>query len=368
MILPSYFGDLATNENLQFILDQSQDLLGGQSIWRNFLDLGISQASLDFTAAIGRDRISAVASIVDSDSPAPLRSRNKLEKYSGKIPAMKEKFKMSQDDMRNIDVLQALNFTSAGTAVNLVQFLTRDLQEAAVAGDKRVDLMLLQGISTLTIDVSATGNPDGAAFGTLDLLPLAVQKQGVPIVWTDLVNATPIDDIENFININRNTRGRTFGQILMSNTLWLTFKKTTQVKSLLQTFFNVGKANASFAVTVSNVNEFLTANNWPSITIVNYTSMIEVDGLPTYIQGFNANNVAFVQSGKLGTLMNAYPMELRKPVQGKNYASYGPTLVGKWLEDDPLVEFTGMEMNAFPALNVDGIFILTTNVVQASFT
>jgi hypothetical protein len=41
--------------------------------------------------------------------------------------------------------------------------------------------------------------------------------------------------------------------------------------------------------------------------------------------------------------------------------------VGKWRENDPLVEFTGMEMNAFPVLNVDGIFIMQTNVVLASF-
>lgn len=369
MIIPSYFGDLATTEALQFILDRSQDLLGQASIWRNFLDQGITSASLDFTAAIGRDRISAVASIVDSDSPAPMRTRNKLERYSGKIPAMKEKFRMSQDDMRNLEILRGLQFTNGqggATPQDLVRFLTKDLLEAAVAGDKRVDLMMLQGISTLTIDVTSTGNPDGAAFGTIDLLPQSYQKQGVPVVWTDIAS-TPIDDIENFININRNTRGRTFGQILMSNQLWLVFKKTTQVKSMLQTFFNVGKANATFAVTLDNVNEFLTANNWPTITIVNYTSMIEVDGLPTYVQGFNANNVVFAPSGKLGTLMNAFCMESLHPVQNKTYANYGPTLVGKWMVDDPLAEYTGMEMNAFPALAIDGIFILTTNVVQTPF-
>ncbi len=365
MILPSYFGDLATNQNLQFILDQSQDVLGQQSIWRNFLDLGITQASLDFTAAIGRDRISAVASVVDSDSPAPLRSRNKLEKYSGKIPAMKEKFRMNQDDMRNIEVLRAMNFANT-SGNNILQFLVKDVQEAAVAGDKRVDLMMLQGVSTLTIDVSATGNPDGAAFGTLDLLAQSYQKQGVPTVWTDPAS-TPLDDIQAFVDINRNTRGRTFGYIMMTQTLFNNIRKTTQAKSYLASFFNIGKASASFAVTVDNINEYLSANNLPTIIIINYTSMIEVDGQPTYVQGFNVNNVAFVPAGKLGTLMNAFAMETRYPVAGKNYASYGATLVGKWLEQDPLVEFTGMEMNAFPALNVDSIFVLTSNVVQASF-
>jgi hypothetical protein len=370
MIIPSYFGDLASSQNLQLIIDQSQDVLGQQSIWRNYLTLGLPQMSLDFTDVIGRDRISAAASIVDSDAPAPLRSRNKVERYSGKIPAMKEKFRMNQDDMRALEVLRALPLN--GSEAALQNFLIKDVQEASVAGDKRVDIMMLQGMSTLAVDTTATLNPDGAVFGTIDLLPAygtAVQQQGVPIVWSSVTTSTPIDDIDNFITINRNVRGRTFGAIYMSAALWVNFKKSTQVKNYLAGFYNTGRANnaTSFAVTQDNVNEYMSANNWPPIVVVNYTAMIEVDGIPTYIQPFNANNVVFAPAGKLGVLANAVPMERLHQVTGKEYANYGATLVGKWRENDPLVEFTGMEMNAFPVLNVDGIFILNTNTVLATF-
>lgn len=367
MIIPSYFEDLAASQNLQFMIDQSQDALDAQSIWRTWLDLGVPQMNLNFTSVIGRDRIAAAASVVDSDAPAPLRSRNKVERYTGTIPAIKEKFRMSQDDMRNIEILRSLPIVNGGGSAQLIAFLLKDLQEASVSGDKRVDLMLLNALSNLSVDLGTTNNPDGAAFGTVDLLPQSYQKQGVPIVWTDLANSTPIDDIENFIEKNSNARGRYFGQILMSYELWLVFKRTTQVKSLIQTFFNVGKASATFAVTLANVNEFLAANNWPPITIVNYTTNIETDGVATFVKGFNLNNVTFAPSGKLGVLANAISMETVHPVQTKSYAKYGPTLVSKWAESDPLVEYTAMEMNAFPVLSVDGIFILTTNVVQASF-
>jgi len=363
MIIPSYFGDLASSQNLQLIIDQSQDVLGQQSIWRNYLTQGLPQMSLDFTDVIGRDRISAAASIVDSDAPAPLRSRNKVERYSGKIPAMREKFRMNQDDMRALEVLRALPLQ--GSELALQNFLIKDVQEASVSGDKRVDIMMLQAMSTLTVDTTNTLNPDGAAFGTIDLLPQSYQMQGVPIVWSSVTTSTPIDDIDNFITAMRNLRGRTFGAIYMSNTLWVYFKKSTQVKSYLSGFYNTGKANTSFAVTLDNVNEYMSANNWPPIIVVNYTAMIEVDGLPTFIQPFNANNVVFAPAGKLGVLANAVPMERLHQVTGKEYANYGPTLVGKWRENDPLVEFTGMEMNAFPVLNVDGIFILKTDTVFA---
>lgn len=368
-IVPSYFSDLAQAQDLQFLLDTSQLNLEDQSLWRGFLDMGIPQVSLNFDAAIGRERIAAAASIVDSDAPAPLRSRNKLELYRGKIPAIKEKFRLNQDDMRAIEVLKSLPVLNGGSATQLIQFLNKDIQEAAVSGDKRIDIMLLQAISTLQIDVNVTNNPDGVAYGTIDLLAKSFQKQGVPTPWAaNLTTATPIDDIENFINTMWRLRGRQFARILMSYELWLVFKKTTQVKTYLATFYNTGKSNGgAFAVTLNTVNEMLSANMWPQIEIVNHSANIEVDGNQTYYKPFNVNNVAFVPAGKLGVLHNAVSMEALHPVQDKFYMNFGPTLISKWAEPDPLVEFTAMEMNAFPGVNVDGIFIMQTDQTQASF-
>lgn len=366
MIVPSYFSTLAQSQNLQFLLDTSQLNLEQQSIWRGWLNVGMPQMSLNFDSAIGRDRIAAAASIVDSDAPAPMRSRNKLELYKGKIPAIKEKFRMNQDDMRAIEVLRALPLAN-GNNDALIAFLNKDLQEAAVSGDKRIDIMLLQAISTLTIDVNTTNNPDGVAYGTIDLLAQSYQKQGVPVVWTDATNAKPIDDIEGFLQTNWNVRGRQFGRIMMSYELWINFKKNAQVKSYLASFYNTGKTANSFAVTLANINEYMGANMWPQIEIVNHTANIEVDGQPTYIKPFNSSACVFVPAGKVGTLFNAVSMEMVHPVNDKSYATFGQTLVSKWAESDPLAEYTAMEMNAFPGVNVDGIFILKTDTVQASY-
>jgi len=367
VIVPSYFSNLAASQNLQFLIDTAQLELEQQSIWRNWLNVGLPQMSLSFDSAIGRERIAAAASVVDSDAPAPLRSRPKLELYKGKIPAIKEKFRMNQDDMRTLEVLRALPL-QGGNNDALIRFLDSDLRSAAVAGDKRVDLMLLQELSTLQVDISLTNNPDGVAYGTIDLLSDATtQLQGVPIVWSSASTAKPITDIENFIITNWNKRGRQFGRIVMSYELWQVFRATTQVSDMLKSFFNVGKANGTFANTLDNVNAMFTANGWPMIEVINHVTNIEVDGVPTYVKGFNANNVAFVPAGKVGTLFNAVSMESIHRVQNKTYASFGPTLVSKWAESDPLVEFTGMEMNAFPVINVDQVYVLKTETVKASF-
>lgn len=367
MIVPSYFSNLAASQNLQFLIDSAQLQLEQQSIWRNFLNVGLPQMSLSFDAAIGRERIAAAASVVDSDAPAPLRSRPKLELYKGKIPAIKEKFRMNQDDMRSLEVLRALPL-NGGNNDALVAYLNSDVQHAAVAGDKRIDLMLLQAISTLHIDINLTNNPDGVVYGDIDLLGNATtQLQGVPIVWSSASTAKPLTDIENFVTKNYNSRGISFGRILMSFEVWQNFRKTTEVSDMLKSYFNIGKTNGTFANTLENVNSLMTANKWPTIEIINHTTNIEVDGVPTFVKGFNTSNVSFVPNGKLGTLFNAVSMEDIHRVAGKTYAKFGPTLVSKWAEPDPLVEFTGMEMNAFPSVNVDSIYILKTETVKASF-
>jgi hypothetical protein len=370
MIIPSFFGEYAEQPVVQAMIDDSLDNLQGQSLWRTYLDIDMPQASLTFETAIGRDRIEAAASIVDIDSPAPLRGRNVLELYGGKIPTMKQKFVLSQSELRQLMALeesQLLNGNGAVTA--LIAKLYNDVEKAAVAGDRRVDIMLLQALSQLSVDTSLSLNPDGAAYGVINLLPKAYQIQGVPVTWiANPTTATPIDDIENFIEYITVNFGRSFGKIMMSQTMWLQFRRMSQVIARIQTFFNVGKANASFAVTISNVNDYFAANGWPPIEVINVVRGVEQDGIITPFRPFAENNISFVPDGKLGMLKNAFPMERKRPIAGKTYADFGPTLVMKWADDDPYREYTGMEMNAFPAIDIDSVFVLTTNVQQTSFT
>ncbi len=363
MIVPSYFGILSESQNLQFMLDKSRLTLEGQSSWRDYLNIGLPQMNLTFDAAIGSERIAAAASVVDANAPAPLRTRQSLELYKGKIPTIKEKFAMGQDDMRTLEILRALPAAGNGGANGMIDFLNKDMAEAAVSGDKRIDIMLAEARSTLKITVDINNNPDGVVYGTLDLLAKSYQTQGVPVVWTDLTNAKPIDDIEKFVQNIWNVYGRMFGKIEMSYDTWLTFKQTAQVRSMLQTYFNVGKANATFAVTLENINDYFTSNQWPVIEVIKHQANIEKDGILQTIRPFKSGNLSFQPLGKIGTLFNGIVMEDLHRQADKSYAKFGPTFLSKWCETDPLTEFTGIELIAFPSINVDEIFILDTNTV-----
>lgn len=365
-VVPSIFGNLADSQNMQAVIDNSLDALNSQSIWRNYLSVGIPSASLTFESVIGRSRIEAAASIVDPGSKKPIRARNKGDVYTGKIPSIRQKFPMMEQDFRAMMMLESTILNPSARKQELIRLLYDDVSKCATSTDKRVDIMLLQILSTLQVDVSTTNNPDGVAYGTVDLLSQPYQKQGVPVVWSDATNADPFADIEAFIQKNQTSRGRTFGRILVPYELWINMKKSAKVKAALSTFWGY-KQNALGAVTVGTVNEWLVANMLPTIEVINYTAGIESDGVITSYRPFNASNVAFVPNGLIGTLENAIAVEERMPAPGVQYAMYGRTLVSKWGETDPVLEYTGCELNAFPAVDIDSIYVLTTETVKASF-
>ncbi|PPK98980.1 major capsid protein [Parapedobacter indicus] len=362
-VVASLFGDLAKGQNLQALIDNQIQLLYGGSIWRQYLDWGIPQIELTFATAIGRSRIEAAASIVDPDAPAPLRSSNKLEKLEGKIPTMKEKFAMNQDDYRKLRSLQTLPISDEQRLNLLIGMLWNAVENASTSTDKRIDIMFLQGISTFEVNVGILNNPDGVNFGTVSLLAAPDQKRTVGKVWTD-PTADPFQDIDDVVTYAAG-KGRTFSEIWIDRETWLSMKKLAAVKADISAMYNPG-SNLTYKVTLSSVNEYLVENQLPTIRIVNERRGIEKDGKIETINPFKKENVVFLPSGKLGIVHNAVAIEGWEPVNGVNYANYDRTIVSQWRDNDPWKEYTQAELSAFPALEqIDGIYILQTDVATA---
>jgi hypothetical protein len=362
-VVASFFGDIASSENLQLTIDNQIQLLYGKSIWRNLLDVGIPQIDLTFTSIIGRSRIEAAASIVDPDAPAPLRGRAAIEKLDGKIPTIKEKFAMNQDDYRKLKALQALPISDTAKLDIMVKAFSDDVTKAAVSPDYRIDIMLLQALSTFTIDVSITNNPDGVAFGIIPLLNLASQKRTVVKAWTD-PTADGIKDIDDVVQFAANI-GRSFSEIWIDNSKWLQLKNLASTKAYISGLQNPG-SNNKYNVDLESVNEYLTKNNNPPLRILNERRGIEVDGVIQVFNPWKVENITFMPAGKVGTLHNAISIDTWEPVPFVTYANYDKAVVSKWRDNDPWKEYTGVELNAFPGLEqIDGIYILQTDVVTA---
>ena len=319
------------------------------------------QNTLTFTSAIGESRIEAAASIVNRDSKTPLRSRPNLEKLSGEIPAIKEMIKMKESDYRDFLTLQSLGLDDVTKRNQLLDFMFNDVKRVGESADKRLDFMVLEAISTGKITLNTNNNPDGLVQSTaVDLLMPSTNKKTSAIAWTNSNTATPLDDIEAVVNA-ADAKGVTFSKILMSRSLWMTFKKCKQVTDSLVAFNQLQKGAA--IATVDRVNDYLESNGLPIIEVVNVQVGIEKNGIITAQNPFHATNASFIPAGQLGTIKNAVAIEQIQPVSKVSYAMFGRSLISKWSENEPFGEWTKVELNAFPSLDaIDQIFLLDTTI------
>lgn len=354
MKIQSVFGEYSAS--LQAVIDASKDRFA-PTFYQKYFDFAPTQQSLNFVSAIGASRIEAAASIVNRSSSAPLRSRANLQKYQGEIPAIKEKFAMREEDYREFLALQSLNISDNAKKGQLLDMLFNDVKKAGTSAHKRLDIMVLEAISTGKISLTIDNNPDGLVLtNAIDLLMPDTNKKSVSVKWSQPDTAKPLQDIEMVVN-EAYAQGRSFEKILMSRSVWLKFRKCKEVTDSLVSF-RILQKGAGIA-TLENVNEYLQQEKLPIIEIVDEVIGIEKDGKISPLRPFSESNVSFIPSGKLGVIKNALAMEQMQPVKNVSYAEFNRALISKWQENDPWAEFTAVELNAFPAFEaIDNTFIL----------
>lgn len=355
--IQSVFGQLASK--MQVMIDSSFDLWKPTWFTKHF-DFGVPTIGLDFTTVIGRSRIEAAASVVDRESPAPLRTRALIEQLTGKVPAIKEAFKMSETDYRNMLTIQNIpNLDDATKQRMLLDLMFGDLQKASNAPMKKLDIMCLQAMSTGKIKINAATNPDGLILPDVDLLMPAANLKKVVEKWSVSATADPVTDIYNTVKAAR-AKGITYEKILMRIEVFWRMVQCTKFAANISAFYNPG-SGATVAITFDKVNEYLRANKLPYIEEVNEVIGVEKDGSISAIQPWEENNITFVPAGKFGVIHNAFAMEELQPVKMVDYAKAGRVLVSKWMSNNPWGEFTSCELNAFPGVSViDQIAIMQT--------
>jgi hypothetical protein len=357
----SLFG--ASIDKLQIMIDKSKSLFA-PLFYPRYFDVAPPQQSLTYTSIIGSERIEAAASVVDRDGKTPLRDRPGLSKLSGSIPAIKQMLQLKESDYRDYLAIQQTQGVDEQTKLTqLINLIWEDVKRCGDAPHKRIDIMCLQALSTGKIVINATTNPDGIVHDDIDLLMDSNNKKQAAVTWATAASATPITDIETVITDARN-RGLGFAKILMSQTLWLKFKKAKEVVDTMQAYFYAAKPgggiNPIAITTLDRVNEFMTANMLPIIEIVNESIGVTKDGTITASNYFDPNNATFVPAGKLGTIKNALAIEKLKPVDKVTYADFNKVLISKWSQNEPFGEFTKGEWNAFPSWEtIDSCYLLT---------
>lgn len=344
----SVFGKYA--EQLQVLIDTNIEKFK-EPFFPKYFGMGTPQMGLTYATVIGKARIEAAASVVAHGSEAPLRSRAGLDKLSGEIAALKVKRKMDEQNYRDYLTMQAVNVSDQAKKSQILQFIWDDVKYVVDSVTARLDIMVSQALSTGTIPINATTNPDGIVSGTIDLLvPSEHNETGTAAFgwtltgrnWANSGSATPITDIRKLTQDLWNDEGIVHDKVLMTPSKWWDVQKTQEV---VDTFD--GSPN------IANFNTFMQSNQLPIVEVVNVRAKIEKDGVLTSVNTWEDNKyITFVPDGQLGTIHNALSVEQVSPVQGVDYATNNNMLVSKWAQTEPFGEFTRGEIAAFPGLEV----------------
>ena len=357
--LKSVFGKHA--ERLQMIVDTNIDKFK-EPFFPKYFSMANPQNGLTYATVIGRSRIEAAASVVAHGAEAPLRSRAGLEKLSGDIAAIKVKRRLDESDWRDYLNLQGLNVSDEVLKTQMFQLIWDDTKYVVDSVRSRLDIMAAQALSTGTIPINATTNPDGVVPGTIDLLVPALHKRkranfgdysdnasNLGTTSWAAAGGTPISDIRALTRAVWDKEGIVYGKILMEPTTWWNIQKTTEVT----TAFDGQPA-------LDNFNSFMQSQNLPIIELVEVRAKIEKDGNITSVKTWEDKKyVTFVPDGDLGKIHNAISIEEITPVDNVIYAVTDRILISKWKQTEPFGEYTRGEIAAIPGLEVaDQIFIL----------
>lgn len=311
-------------------------------------------------ASLTADYNRVAADVVALSSPLPVKSRESLESASGKLPKLGLKWKLDEQEMKNIDNLMR----QPNANVNLiVQKVFNDIPRAITAIYERIEDMFLSGLST---GVALAPRNEGTGI-RISYGYKTDHQFGVSVKWEGAADtAKPIDDITRLINKATLEDGNIPTHIFADDTWLNNFYKSKQVRE--QYAFDMDFVGTNIpTLDFSKASSVLERRFGIKLHRVARSIKTEVDGVRKVHKPWATGVAAFACDDKVGSLVWTDVAEVTRPVNGVTYQTADEyILVSKYAANDPLVEYTASQAMVAPVIdNVDRIYLLDTNTIQA---
>lgn len=359
----SIFQPYVDAKNLQILIDKSRARFN-EPWYKSRFSFATTTMALTYTTILGKSRIDAAATIVSRDGRTPIKGRKNVGKLHGSIPVIKTMKKMDEETYREFLIMQQMSITS-GTdrMIDVLDAIYNDVSSVNNSVDKKIDMIVLEGLSTGYVSITADNNPGGIVQETLDLLLPETQRLGV----TTSPDSADFDFIQEVRNakIRAKNLNKTLGKMLMSEYLFDKILLSKKVGDHLRGFFNPG-SNARYTATAESLNEFLRANRLPLIETLDEVVHLTIDDVDHAFRPWKEENIAFIpETGMLGEIKNAFAVEELRPTNMVMYSKIDKKLISKWFQNEPFGEFTKAELNGFPSFDVmDSMFIMETDTIE----
>lgn len=358
---PTIVGLLSESKAFQFVMDNAVAQFE-QPIWNKYLTEKFS-LSLDWRGILAVMENSPAASVIDFSSGKPIASRPAISKINGELAAFGNKYQMSKRQVRELLELQD-NVGKMGINVaTVLEHLIPDVKRATLGPHKAIDRLLLEGMSTGLMTLTAANNPKGVIWNSS--LDWGIGKSYASVVWSEANAATmkPLKDIKAVVKAGI-AKGYRYSSIKMSSATFDIMVGSDEFTNSFKTQMGNFTQISNVLLAPETVTALFRGVGLPAIEIIDYPVQVEgKDGAFTTVLPFADHRVTFVVSDNIGELLYSYANEQRRPVAGKSYATALNVLVSKFSDNDGN-EFTEGEFNAFPVINA----AKTMNILHTNAT
>lgn len=302
---------------------------------------------------------SVAADVVALGSPTPLKSRDALASYIGEIPKIAIKRSLNEVEMKNIDAMIALNRPEE----DIVNRIFSDIPFVINGIDERIEDIFLSELST-GYGLTTNNIGEGIRF---DMHFYDENKfAATGYAWSS-PSAKPIDDLQKVLD-KAGEDGNTIRHAYLDDTALRAMYKNEQVRGLFGFVMNyVGGGSNVPTLTYAQMEQMFLSQFGITLHRVARTTKTEINGVIGKHKAWADGVIAFACDDRIGDLVYTSTAEETRPVAGVEYQMANEySLVSKYAEQEPLIEFTKAQAMVVPVINnVDRIYLLNSTEVEA---
>ncbi|MCM1079704.1 MAG: major capsid protein E [Bacteroidales bacterium] len=327
-------------------------------LYDQFLDWDTPTIELDFKELMGTYNMSVTAATVGDNSNEPVMDTDGAETYPGSVYRHAMTRPLTVQEYRKILALKDSKYISPATVRNeLIKLMWKTVSDPVKAVQNKLDLIFLTALSNKgKFEFTRENNPLGGVYEKVDYKMPEENMATVTEPWTE-DNLDTVDcfaDIQQMLELA--SEKSDIGEILVDQSVINYMLRSRQIKLILN-----GTDHYATPRFLTDLNAFMQSNGLPAFRPIKRLVKITKDA-PS-IKPWNADNMVFVPSGKLGVIKNALADSEVKPSPGVSYSNYGRIRVAQWSvgekENSPFTEFAKAESLSLPVITeIGGIFNL----------
>lgn len=296
------------------------------------------------------------ADVVSLDSSLPLKSRATLRVATGKLPKLGLKYRKSESEISDLNVMMARGTNEATIASKLLD----DTVRAIKAIDVRNEIMFLQGLSSgvvLVTDEDNQGTGIRASFGYKDENKVKAKK-----TWAT-AGATPLTDITAVFD-KANADSNPIAHVYIDTKTFNELRSSEEGKILGASYSGHVVTDKTLLAVPPRATflEALRDEFGAEWHVIDSKYRIEgLDGTKKAANAWTEGNIVFTPTDKVGRLVYGTLVEETNPVNGVVYQKAGDyTLISKYSTNDPVEEYTAGQALCLPVIDgADAIYLLT---------